>query len=196
MFLLSGNTANLTFFLHSCAPAEFWCLLLSQTAQQTIALLFHISFLLGRQQIISYSFAFQTCPDWPERRSLSRPATSPAQQGTWHSLKKNSSSILCFPFPRHQAVHQLCVSLLLCCRLGSSLHGQPCSWQSPFQMWMATAPCYRTCQRATGPRYSIILYWGMPSTSININGRIKLSLDLATMSMLAGYYTFLKSLSS
>lgn len=134
LFLLSGNTANMTFFLHSHAPVAFWCLFLSQTAQQTIALLFHISFLLRRQQITSYSLSSETCPHWLERRSLSPPATATAQACTWHSLKKKSSIILCFSFPRHQAVRQFCLSLLLGCCLASSLHGQPCFWQLPFQI--------------------------------------------------------------
>lgn len=114
------------------APVEFWCLFLSQTAQRTIAFLFHISFLLGRQQIISCSlsklvliglkgdpWATLTCllhskaPDTPLKRAVVLP---------------------CFPFPRHQAVHQFYPSLLLCCCTGSSLHRQPCFWQLPFQI--------------------------------------------------------------
>lgn len=165
------------FFLSPCAPSEFWCLFLSQTAQQTTALLFHISLLLGRQQIISCSLPKLVLIGLKGDPRVSLPHL--LQNKAPDTFRKNSSIMLYVPFPKHQLLHQFYLSLLLCCRVPRGLAG--------------LAPgrcCFRINSHRTmteGYLSSTLLHWGMPSKSRSRSGRIELLLHLGSTSILAGF---------
>lgn len=93
LFLLSGSTANMTFF--STLPCTCKVPMSVPQSDSPANNCFPLLHLLFIRKAANYKlFSFKTCPDWLERRILSNPDTSAAQQGTWHSVKKKSSTTL------------------------------------------------------------------------------------------------------